>query len=133
MSDNKKELWIAIDFDGTLNSGGDQFPECGEPNPYAIEVIKRFKRDGHKVILNTCRRNEPLQAAVEWMKLHDIEPDSVNDNPWSRAIFNDPEPGHKVFAHIYIDDRALGVKKTKTGSVDWKYIKRNYKRLFSCL
>ena len=112
MSDNRKELWIAIDFDGTLNFV-DQFPECGEPNPYAIEVIKRFKRDWHKVIFNTCRRNESLQTAVEWMKLHDIEPDSVNDNPWSRAIFNDPGSGQKVFAHIYIDDSALGIKKTK--------------------
>lgn len=132
-NDLKKELWIAVDFDGTLTSCGDQFPKCGEPNPYAIDVIKRFKREGHKVILNTCRRNEHLHAAVEWMKLHGIEPDSINDNPWARAIYNDPDPGTKVFAHVYIDDRNIFIKKTKTGSVDFKYIKRNYKRLINSL
>ena len=131
--DLKKELWIAVDFDGTLTSNGDQWPECGEPNPYAIDVIKRFKREGHKVILNTCRRNEPLRAAVEWMTTHGIEPDAVNDNPWARAIYNDPDPGTKVFAHVYIDDRNIFIKKTKTGSVDFKYIKRNYKRLINSL
>ncbi len=131
--ESKKELWIAVDFDGTLTSQGDQFPNIGDPNPYAIDVIKRFKRDGHRVILNTCRRGIYLTEAVEWMKLHGIEPDFVNDNPLARAIYNDPTPGTKVFAHVYIDDRNAFVKKTATGSVDFKYIKRNYKRLINSL
>lgn len=130
---SKKELWIAIDFDGTLTDHGDQFPNCGEPNPYAIDVIKRFRRDGHKIILNTCRRGQPLRDAVNWMIHRGIEPDSVNDNPWARALYNDPTPGTKVFAHVYIDDRNIFIKKTKTGSVDFKYIKRNYKRLINSL
>jgi hypothetical protein len=62
-----------------------------------------------------------------------IEPDFVNDNPIARAIYNDPDPGSKVFAHVYIDDRNIFIKKTKTGSVDFKYIKRNYKRLINSL
>jgi hypothetical protein len=130
--DLKKELWIAVDFDGTLTTI-DAWPDIAPENPYAIDVIKRFKREGHKVILNTCRRNEPLRAAVEWMTTHGIEPDAVNDNPWARAIYNDPDPGTKVFAHVYIDDRNIFIKKTKTGSVDFKYIKRNYKRLINSL
>jgi hypothetical protein len=130
--DLKKELWIAVDFDGTLTTR-DAWPDIAPENPYAIDVIKRFKREGHKVILNTCRRNEPLRAAVEWMTTHGIEPDAVNDNPWARAIYNDPDPGTKVFAHVYIDDRNIFIKKTKTGSVDFKYIKRNYKRLINSL
>lgn len=64
------------------------------------------------------------------MKLRDIEPDAVNDNSHARKLYNDPNPGNKVFANYYIDDRSLGIKKTASGSVDWKYIKRNYKRLF---
>lgn len=131
-SEIKKELWIAVDFDGTLTEN-DSWPSIGNENPYAIDVIKRFKRDGHKVILNTCRRGEPLKQAVEWMKSKGIAPDSVNDNPWARAIYNDPNPGNKVFAHTYIDDRNIFIKKTKTGSVDFKYIKRNYKRLINSL
>lgn len=133
MTEDKRELWIALDFDGTLTDGGDNWPNIGEANPYAIEVVKRFRREGHKIILNTCRRGKYLNEAVEWMKNKGIEPDSVNDNPWARAIYNDPDPGNKVFAHVYIDDRSLGIKKTASGSVDFKYIKRNYKRLFSSL
>lgn len=133
MADDKKELWIAVDFDGTLTDGGDQWPQCGDPNPYAIDVVKRFKRDGHKVILNTCRRDNPLKEAIAWMELHGIAPDAVNDNPWARALYNDDRPGSKVFAHVYIDDRNIFIKKTKTGSVDFKYIKRNYKKLINSL
>lgn len=130
MTDSKKELWVAVDFDGTLNLGGDKWPEIGEPNPYAADVIKRLKREGHKVILNTCRRGDYLKDAITWMSNLGISPDAINDNPWARAIYNDPNPGTKVFAHYYIDDRSIGIKKTSTGSVDWKYIKRNYKKLF---
>lgn len=129
---NKKELWIAVDFDGTLTTR-DAFPIIAPENPHAIDVLKRFKHDGHKVILNTCRRGEYLKQAVDWMKAKGIEPDSVNDNPWSRAIYNDPNPGNKVFAHVYIDDRNIFIKKTKTGAVDFKYIKQNYKRLIKSL
>ena len=133
MADIKKELWIACDFDGTLTDGGDNWPLCGDENPYAIDVIKRFKRDGHKVILNTCRRGKYLREAVDWMIAHGIEPDAVNDNPFARLLYGDPNPGSKVFAHVYIDDRNIFIKKTKTGSVDFKYIKRNYKRLINSL
>lgn len=133
MANIKKELWIACDFDGTLTDGGDNWPLCGDENPYAIDVVKRFKRDGHKVILNTCRRGKYLREAVDWMIEHGIEPDAVNDNPFARLMYNDPEPGTKVFAHVYIDDRNIFIKKTKTGSVDFKYIKRNYKRLINSL
>lgn len=129
---DKKELWIAVDFDGTLTSS-DSWPEIGEENPYAFDVLKRFRRDGHKIILNTCRRGKPLQDAIEWMKEKGFEPDSINDNPWARALYNDSNPGNKVFAHTYIDDRNIFIKKTQTGSVDFKYIKRNYKRLINSL
>lgn len=121
---------IAIDFDGTLTRDGDTFPLCGKENPYAIEVINRFRRDGCKIVLNTCRRGKYLEEAVEWMKQKGITPDAINDNPWSREIYNDPEPGNKVFADIYIDDRNIFVKKTKTGSVDFKWIKDNYNKIF---
>lgn len=135
MTDVKKTLWVAIDFDGTLTGHGDQYPECGNPNPYAIDVVKRLRRDGHKIILNTCRRDIPLQHAIDWMVDHDIAPDAVNDNPHARELYSpgDTRPTQKVFADIYIDDRALGVKKTATGSVDFKYIKCNYKKIFNSL
>ena len=125
---DKKELWIAVDFDGTLTGNGDSWPEIGPENPYAVDVIKRLKRDGHTVILHTCRQGEYLSEAIEWMKARGIEPDAVNDNPHAREIYGSQGP--KMNADIYIDDRSLGIKKTATGSVDFKYIKRNYKKIF---
>lgn len=132
MCNEKKELWIAVDFDGTLTIR-DAWPEIGSENPYAFDVLKRFKREGHKIILNTCRRGQSLNDAVEWMSQKGVAPDSVNDNPWARTIFNDPNPGTKVFADVYIDDRNIFIKKNAAGSVDFKYIKRNYKRLITSL
>lgn len=121
---------VALDFDGTLTDG-DNWPVCGKENPHAIEVVKRFRKDGCKIVLNTCRRGKPLEEAVEWMKQKGITPDAVNDNPWGRAIYGDDTPGNKVFADVYIDDRNIFVKKTKSGAVDFKWINRNYKRIFS--
>ena len=126
-NNSKKELWVATDFDGTLTSGGDQFPNIGQENPYAFDVLKRLKREGHKIILYTCRQSHYLKEAVDWVTAHGVTPDAINDNPRARELYG--EPGRKIFADIYIDDRSLGIKK-KNGSVDWKYIKRNYKKIF---
>lgn len=128
MADDKKTLYVACDFDGTLTGAGDSWPEIGPENPCAIDVLKRLKRDGHFVILHTCRQGKYLNDAIEWMKDHGVEPDAVNDNPKAREIYGPAGP--KMSADIYIDDRSLGVKKTATGSVDFKYIKRNYKKIF---
>ena len=123
-----EEKWVAIDFDGTLVV--DAFPNIGDDNPHAVEVVKRLRRDGCKIALNTCRQGIHLQAAVEWMVSRGITPDGVNDNPYARAKWggNDCK---KVYADVYIDDHSIGIKKTSLGSVDFKYIKRNYKRLFT--
>lgn len=123
----KKTLYIAVDFDGTLTSGGDHFPNIGPENPYAVDVIKRLKREGHHIILHTCRQGLYLNEAIEWMRNRGIAPDSVNDNPHATELFG--PKGEKMFADYYIDDHSLGIKK-KNGSVDWKYIKRNYKKIF---
>lgn len=129
MSEDKRSLWIAVDFDGTLTSS-DAWPNIASENPNAIHVIKRLQKDGHKIILHTCRQEPYLSQAVEWLNKRGVTPDSVNDNPWARQFYGDVVPGPKMFADYYIDDRSLGIKKTPSGSVDWKYIRRNYRKLF---
>lgn len=125
--EEKKTLYIACDFDGTLTAK-DSFPNIGEENPYAIDVLKRLKRDGNVIILHTCRTGKYLQEAVDWLRLKGITPDEVNIN--SHNIEQYGSQGPKMGATYYIDDRSLGIKKTATGGVDWKYIKRNYRKLF---
>lgn len=99
---------IAIDFDGTIVEH--RFPEIGELRPKAIEMIKRMQTNGHKLILWTCRNDEDpankgrkvLSEAVEFMRLHGVVFDAVNDN--IPGLGFNPKP--KVYADLYLDDRA---------------------------
>lgn len=121
--------YIAVDFDNTMTNG-ENWPECGEENPYAIEVIKRLQDDGHKIILNTCRTGGHLSSAIDWMKSKGLIPDAINDNPWCQQYYKEYGPCRKIFADLYIDDKNIFVKKTSSGSLDFKWIKDNYENIF---
>lgn len=97
---------IAVDFDGTLCENA--FPEIGEAKGPVINYIREMKRRGHKIILWTCRAEQPLQDAVEWCKLHGITFDAINNN--LRECVNEYKYNcRKVNADLYIDDKAVNV------------------------
>lgn len=114
-------LIIAVDFDGTLVAN--KYPDIGEPlqgftyNQTLINELKSLKTRGHKLILWTCRSGLLLKEAVSFCKEQGLEFDAINDNleedkkfwedsiKWSR----DNGKARKVYADIYLDDRALGV------------------------
>lgn len=95
----KRRLMIAIDWDHTLMNGKVWLPG-------AQEALRRFKEDGHVIIIHSC--NSP-----EWIKDNlracNIEVDLVWD-----------EKGKPV-ADIYIDDR--GYKFPTNGSWDDEFAK----------
>ena len=124
---DKKELWIAVDFDGTLVLPN--WPTIGSENPYAVKVVKRFRRDGFKIMLHTCRQGSCLEDAVLWMKSHNINPDAINDNPYARKLYGTPGP--KIFADLYIDDHNVFIKRTRNNAVDWRWINRNYNKIIT--
>lgn len=124
-SNCKKELWIAVDFDGTLTLPS--WPKIGDENPYAVKVVKRFRADGFKIMLHTCRQSGYLHEAIAWMKSRDIESDAVNDNHYARKLYG--EPGPKIFADLYIDDHNAFIKRTHDQAVDWRWINRNYNKI----
>lgn len=96
---------IAVDFDGTLTMG--QYPEIGKPKPYAVEMMRRLKADGHYLILWTCRRGERLEEAINWLLEQSIPFDRVNAHePQNLARYGDDT--RKVYAHCYIDDKQVG-------------------------
>ncbi len=96
---------IAIDFDGTIHTG--QWPEIGAPAPYAIEVMKKLKADGHTLIIWTSRDGDRLIEAINWLLCHDIPFDRVNDNdPDKTALYG--SNSRKVYAHCYVDDKQVG-------------------------
>lgn len=97
---------IAVDFDQTLIKGN-HWPDVeGEPNGYLIRHLKILKEeDGTKLILNTCRTGEALQAAVNWCKAQGLEFDAVNEN-LPELIEAYGQDTRKISADIYIDDCA---------------------------
>ena len=93
---------VSFDFDGTLCKH--EFPKIGSPNIEMINLARRLKSEGHKLILYTCRDGEYLKDAVDWCKAWGIEFDAVNDDlPEVKKEFYCKSV--KVYADIYIDDR----------------------------
>lgn len=129
---------IAVDFDGTCVTH--EFPYVGKEIG-AAEVLKELTGKGHKIILFTMRShpegidqnrtiggdiisNNTLQDAIDWFKKHDIPLFGVNENPTQKGWTSSPKP----YAHIYIDDAALGVPLKKDSLsekpyVDWDIVK----------
>lgn len=99
---------IAIDFDGTIVDHC--FPDVGAPVPGALYWMKRFKELGAQLILWTMRSNDRekngsvLTDAVKYCESNSVTFIGVNQNPNQHRWTSSP----KVYAHIYIDDAALG-------------------------
>lgn len=94
-------MYIAIDFDGTCVTH--DYPRIGKEIG-ATKVLKRLVEAGHKLILNTMRSGKELKDAINWFKKNDIELYGANENPTQKRWTKSP----KVYAHLYIDDAALG-------------------------
>ncbi|MCM1165650.1 MAG: hypothetical protein NC401_06530 [Ruminococcus sp.] len=103
---------IAVDFDGTLCENN--FPEIGEPKDIVIDYIKRQAAAGAHIILYTCRENGTernlLDEALQFCTEQGIELYAVNENPDNTLSEKyGSYGGRKVFADIYIDDKAMNV------------------------
>ena len=96
---------IAVDFDGTLCEN--QYPDIGRPNRAVLRYIKNKRKNGCKIILWTCRKGELLDNAVNWCKDQELEFDAVNEN-LPEIVEEFGSDTRKIFANMYIDDRAYG-------------------------
>lgn len=95
---------IAVDFDGTLCYSN--WPDLGEPNRPLIDYLKKWKANGNKLILWTCRAGEALDSAVRWCGEQDLSFDAINDNlPEIIELYGNNS--RKISCDYYIDDRAL--------------------------
>lgn len=96
---------IAVDFDGTLCIN--KYPEIGAPQPGAVKVMKELHDQGHYLIIWTCRTGKLLLEAINWLLGQGIPFDRINDHcPNNVAKYGDGGP--KIYADVYIDDKALG-------------------------
>ena len=116
-------MYIAIDFDGTCVTH--DYPRIGK-DINAVNVLKKLVDNGHKLILNTMRSGKELKEAINWFKKNDIELYGANENPTQKKWTNSP----KVYAHLHIDDAALGcplkmdLSLSDRPFVDWEAVSR---------
>jgi len=122
----KKHLKIAIDFDGTCVKN--KFPLIGE-DIGAVPVLKKWVSQGHQLILFTMRSGVFLKQAVEWFKKNGIELYGIQYDPHQKLWTTT----NKAFAHIYIDDSALGcplIINEDLPYVDWLTMDRLFDELY---
>ena len=101
---SRKRLIFSVDFDGTLCS--ENWPSIGKPNLNLIEFLKKRKKSGDILILNTCREGKELGEAVSWCHEFGLDFNAVNEN--CREIKEAWGDGYrKIFANVYIDDHNM--------------------------
>lgn len=106
---------IGLDFDGTVCVNS--YPKIGK-DIGAVPVLKELINNGHNIVLNTMRSGQELIDAEEWFNENGILLYGSNSTPGQSSWTTSP----KVFAHLYIDDAALGIPLVNRGGkpyVDW--------------
>ena len=115
-TDNAPMPIIAFDFDGTINVDGEGiFPECGKPRHLAKQVIDFMHKLGIKIVIWTSRdvaynQEEKkmyyhMSHMIDWLDKNEIHYDAINKSiQFAPYHYN----GRKVYAHMYVDDRAFG-------------------------
>lgn len=106
-----QSMLIGVDFDGTCVEHA--YPEVGRSLPGAAETLRALTDREHKIILWTCREDDPddpskqyLSDAVNWFKERDIPLVGINETPLDEDFRENG--GRKIFANIYIDDTNFG-------------------------
>lgn len=120
---------IAIDFDDTINiNGAHKYPICGDVRPYAKEVINFMHKLGIKIVIWTSRdvaynqdekkMYDHMTPMIKWLDKNKIHYDAINKSiQFAPYHYN----GRKVYAHMYVDDRAFGWYGTEDGDDDIFY------------
>jgi hypothetical protein len=109
------KMKIAVDFDGTIVTN--KYPSIGTELPFATETLKLLAREGHQLILWTCREGELLNEALKWCSQRGLEFYAVNADLPGENSLNNPNYTRKLKADLFIDDRNVG------GLPDWGTIR----------
>ena len=106
---------LAVDFDGTLFEN--RYPDVGAPivgsdAEMLIDKVIRLQNEGWYIILWSCREGGPFATAINEAARHGLVFDAVNRNhPDAHRAFGLPANSYdlprKIFAHRYLDDRAI--------------------------
>lgn len=117
---------IAFDFDETINvNSNGRYPECGEVRKYSKEVINFLHDIGCKIVIWTSRdvaynqeekkMYDHLTPMLNFLDENGIEYDAINKSvQFAPYHYN----GRKVYAHLYVDDRAFGWEERESIMLD---------------
>ena len=105
---------IAVDFDGTVVEN--RYPAIGRELPFATETLRMLAREGHRLVLWTCREGQLLDEAVAWCRERGVEFWAVNRDYPEETQQTNPHWTRKLKADLFIDDRQVG------GLPDWGVI-----------
>ena len=95
-----KSLIVAVDFDDTLYD----FHKDGGTYTQVQQLIRDLKDIGCFIIIWTG--NQDTEFVIDYLNKNDIPFDRINDEaPVSKKLLNGRFP-RKVYANVYIDDRA---------------------------
>lgn len=116
-------MTVIIDIDDTLSLAGKRFelakksngkidwdiahnPELvkeDKPNLPMIDLAKRYKKDGFKVVILTGRPDDIRKVTEEWLKRHDVEYDELYMRNKSEYFIKAPIFKKKIY-QIYLED-----------------------------
>lgn len=98
-------LILAIDFDGCIVEAA--WPQIGSLRPNAKKILQQLHKDGHYIIIWTCRSGMDKSKAEQFLLDNGIPYDKVNEqHPKNIVEFGGDT--RKVLADVYIDDRQVG-------------------------
>lgn len=109
-----RPIIVALDVDGTIVAN--DYPGLGEDigaTPWLRRVAARFPVV--RFMLWTLRSGELAEAARAWLEERGVTVWAVNGHPEVESWDGSP----KVFADLYVDDRALGAPLRGDESLDW--------------
>jgi len=105
---------VALDVDSTIVTHA--YPAMGE-DIGAISWIKQALEEFPQVriMLNTMRDGADLELAWAWLEERGIPVWAANHNPTQTRWTSSP----KAHAHVYVDDRGVGVPLREDRCIDW--------------
>ena len=124
-NNGRKHMVVAIDFDNTIVYSN--YPKIIKPLPYALDVIKILMNDKYTtLILWTCREGKDLEDALNWLDIHNIHFDYINENSKERIELYGTNP-RKIGADLFIDDHSYeGIEGIERLWKNWYFwIKEN--------
>lgn len=124
MSTQAHRRIVAVDFDGTLAKT--KFPKIISAITENISYCKQLKEDGAILILWTCRKGKDLLDAVNWCGKQGLTFDYVNENTVENIAFYGGVDTRKIYAHEYIDDRALNPDKERMLAHQTECLRRSW-------